>query len=323
VDYELYKNLHSEGVISAESLNKIEQRHNHPMFSVHWELKTLLYVAILLLTTGLGILVYKNIDSIGHQVILLFIALICAGCFAYCFKFKKPFHSTKVTAPNSFFDYILLLGTISFLIFVGYLQYQYNVFSTNYGMATFIPMLVLFYIAYDFDHAGILNMGITNLGIWMGISVTPKQLLAYHNFNSQTIIYTYLGFGFILLIAAWLTEKYAFKKYFKFSYQHYGIHVCFIALLAGYFFNYDKGTSMLWLLGLFALAAVIFNDAYKQRSFYFLLLVILYSYIGLSSLVIRALASTEAISLIFTYFIFSSGGLAYLLIYLNKKLKAA
>jgi hypothetical protein len=249
VDYALFKQLHAEGTISDSSFEKIEQKHANPLFSVHWEVKTLLYLGILMLTTGLGVMVYKNIDTIGHQAILAFIALICTGCFVYCFKHKKPFSTAKVQAPNSFFDYLLLLGTLSFLIFVGYLQYQYTVFGTNYGMATFIPMLGLFYIAYDFDHMGILNMGITNLGIWMGVSVTPRQLLAYDTFNSQTIIFTYLGFGVILLIAGWLTGRFAFKNHFKFSYQHYGIHACFIALLAGYFFNYENPLSLLWLAG--------------------------------------------------------------------------
>jgi hypothetical protein len=326
VDQDIFNQLHTEGLISDESLRKIEQKNAGHLFSVHWEVKTLLYVGILLLTTGLGILVYKNIDSIGHQFVLLFIALITAGCFAYCFKNKMPFNAAKVQSLNSVFDYLLLLGTLSFLIFVGYLQYQYNVFGNNYGMATFIPMLALFYIAYSFDHAGILNMAITNLGIWMGVSVTPKQLLAYHTFNSETIIYTYLGFGIILLIAAWLTEKFSFKKHFKFSYQHYGIHICFITLLAGYFHNYDEGLSLLWLLGLLILAVPLFVDAYMQKSFYFLLLIVLYSFIAVSSLVMRGLATTidgGGIYLIFMYFICSAVGLVSLLIYLNKKLKAA
>jgi len=221
VDQDFLRKLHAEGTISDESYNKIQQRHANALVSIHFEIKTFLYLGILMLTTGLGILVYKNIDSIGHQAILAFIALITTGCFYHCFKHKKPFSKHKVPTPNSAFDYLLLLGTLSFLIFVGYLQYQYNVFGSNYGLATFIPMLALFYIAYDFDHIGMLNLGITNLGIWMGVSVTPKQLLFSHTFNSTTIIYTYLGFGLLLLFLGWLTGKLQIKPHFKFSYQHY------------------------------------------------------------------------------------------------------
>jgi hypothetical protein len=326
MDHALFQELHAEGLISDESFNKIEQKRLNPLFSVHWEIKTLIFIGIALLTAGLGILVYKNIDTIGHQAVLAFIALVCIGCSVYCFKYKKPFSASKVTSPSTFFDYILLLGTVCLLIFVGYIQYEYTVFGSHYGMATFIPMLALFYIAYDFDHTGILNMAIANLAVWMGVSVTPKQLLADHTFNSQTIIFTYLGFSLLLLFVAWLTGRCKFKTHFKFSYQHYGVHVAFISLLAGYFYNYDSSFTLLWLLGLFILAALIFSDAYAQKAFYFIVLVVLYSYIALSSLVGRLLTSGSGDSMLYLmlyYFIFSAAGLVFLLIYLNKKIKAA
>ncbi|MFD1257573.1 DUF2157 domain-containing protein [Mucilaginibacter terrae] len=323
---DFYRQLYADGFISNTSFAQIKQQKSNPLFSVHWEIKTIIYLGILLLTGGIGILVYKNIDTIGHQVILLFIALLSGGCISYCFKHKKPFSTAKVQTPNTFFDYVLLLGTISLVTFVGYIQYQYNVFGNNYGMATFIPMLALFYIAYSFDHVGILNMAIANLGVWMGVTVTPKQLLSAGNFNSQSIIGTYLSFGLLLLLFAWLSQKLIIKKHFKFSYQHYGIHVSFVSLLAGYFFNYESAASMLWLLGLFVLATALYYDAFKEKSFYFLLLAVLYSYFAVSCILVRGLVALNDIGayyLLFMYFIGSAIGLIFLLIHLNKKIKSA
>jgi hypothetical protein len=323
---ELYETLHADGILSDESFAKTKQKYDAPLFSVHWEIKTLLYLGVLLLTAGLGMLIYENIDSIGHQFVLLLIGLISLGSFVYCFKTKLPFSTGKVASPNSYFDYLLLLACISFLTFVGYLQFEYKVFGINYGMATFIPMLVLFFVAYYFDHLGILNMAITNLAVWMGVSVTPKQLLLNSDFDSETIIYTYFLLGLLLLTVAWLTEHFSFKKHFKFSYQHYGVHVAFIALLAGYFHYYNSPLAIAWMLGIFALAFLIYNDAFKNKSFYFLLLVVLYSYIAVSSLMVRVFITINDISgayLGFMYFIGSGIGLVFLLINLNKKLKAA
>lgn len=332
----LYKNLYTEGLISDESFEKMKQNDKQPLFSVHWEIKTLLYIGVLLLTTGLGVVIYENIDTIGHQFILMLIAAISIGCFIYCFKLKLPFSPDKVQSPNPAFDYILLLASISFLTFAGYLQFEYKVFGTNYGLATLIPMLVLFFIAYYFDHLGILSMGIANLAIWMGVTVTPRQLLLNSDFNSQTIIYTYLLLGVILLLGAYATQYFSFKKHFKFSYQHYGVHVAFIALLAGYFYYHnlyiddESSIAFLWVLGVFLLAFIIYRDAFKSKSFYFLLLVILYSYIAASSLIIQILfhnnytiSTDDAITLMLIYFTGSAIGLIFLLINLNKKIQAA
>lgn len=326
MDQETFKQFHSEGLISNESYAKVVQHQQYSLFSIHWELKTLLYLGILILTSGLGILVYKNLNSIGHGIVLLFIALVSVACFAYCYKNKNPFTFEKVKSPTPFFDYILLLGALCILLFIGYLQYQYHVFGLHYGMATFIPMVLLFYIAYNFDHLGILNMAIINLGVWLGVTATLKQLLAYDTFNSESMIYTYLGFGLLLIAFAWLTENYRIKSHFKFSYLHYGIHISFIALLAGYFRNYDTVFSFLWLIVLFTIAWLLFKNVFKQGSFYFVLVIILYSYIAVSGLAMRVLIKTNDIGgiyLLFIYFILSAIGLVYLLKDLNKKLKAA
>lgn len=320
----LFENLHADGLISDESFEKIKQKSD--LFSVHWEVKTLLYLGVLLLTSGLGLLIYENIDTIGHKVVLALIALICTGCFAYCFKISLPFSTEKVKSPNTSSDYVLLLGSISFLTFIGYLQYEYKAFGTNYNMATLIPMLVLFFTAYYFDHLGILNMAIANLAVWMGVSVTPKALLLNSDFDSKTIIYTYLVLGAILLTGAYLTQRLNFKKHFKFSYQHYGVHVTFISLLAGYFFYYNSVFAILWMLVLFAIACLIYLDAFKSHSFYFLLLVVLYGYVAISSLVVRMLLLAQdegALYLLMLYFIGSAIGLIFLLINLNKKIKTS
>jgi hypothetical protein len=323
----LYKNLRAEGLISDESLQKISIKEAKPvLFSIHWEIKTLLYIGVLLLTGGLGLLIYENIDTIGHEFVLMLIGAICLGCFYYCFKNKPPFSKERVSSPNSYFDYILLLACTSLLIFVGYLQFEYKVFGTNYGMATFIPMLALFFVAYYFDHLGILSMAIANLAVWMGVSVTPKQLLLNSDFNSETIIYTYLVLGVILIAGAYASQYFNFKKHFKFSYQHYGIHVAYIALLAGYFHYYDSMIAVVWMLGILLLSVLMYNDSFKSKSFYFLLLVMLYSYIAVSSLLIRACISINAeaaFSFISLYFIGTGVGLILLLINLNKKLKAS
>lgn len=323
---DLYEQLRDEGTISAESFEKITEKQRSPLFSLHWELKTLLYLGVLMLSTGLGVLIYKNIDTIGHQVILAAIALICGGCFYYCFRHKNPFNRELVKSPNVLLDYLLLLGCLSFMTFTGYLQYQYEVFGTHYGMATFIPMVVLFYVAYEFDHLGILSIAIANLAVWMGVSITPSQLLSTGNFDNQTIVYTYILLGLTLLLAGFFSERFNFKKHFRFSYLHYGIHISFIALLFGYFNLGESPLSILPILIIFMLAFFMYRDAMRHQSFYFVLLVILYSYLTISILIFRlidGMSNMDGLYLICIYFIVSAIALILHIVRLNKQIKAS
>jgi Predicted membrane protein (DUF2157) len=318
-----FKKLHAEGLISDDSLQRAEAGERDRLFPLHWELRTLLYLGVLLLTGGLGILVYKNIDSIGHQAVLAFIALVTAGSFFYCFRKKAPFDWGKVAVADPFFDYILLLGCLSLLIFLGYLQYEYGVFGSHYGMATFIPMVILFFTAYYFDHLGVLSVAITNLGAWAGIAVTPLSIFREGNFSDGRLIFTGVMLGVVLLAAGWLSAGRRWKPHFETTYTNFGVHLFFIAALAG-LFTYDH---FIWFLALMGIGWFLYTRAFRRRSFYFIVVIVLYEYIALCYVVVRLLflmsgADLAPIALGFIYFILSAIGVAVLLIRLNRQLRS-
>ncbi|HEY4063850.1 MAG TPA: DUF2157 domain-containing protein [Puia sp.] len=323
----VFKRLHSEGLISDTSLERVRIVEEKRLFSVHWELKTLLYLGVVMLSGGLGILVYKNIETIGHQTILLFIALVCGGCFYYCLHKAGDFSRYRAAAPDPFFDYILLLGCLSFLTFIGYLQFEYTFFGSDYRLATFIPMVVLFISAYYFDHMGVLSLAITNLAAWVGISVTPLRILRENDFHDHGLIYTGLALGVVLLMAGVASERRNFKKHFEFTYENFGTHILFISGLAG-LFTFD-GVYLGWFLLFAGVAAYFYREALKRRSFYFLLVDILYTYVALSYVVVRLLMKSSIATndfvwflyLGFFYFVLSAIGVVRLLIILNRKMR--
>jgi hypothetical protein len=323
MNFPLFERLHAEGLLSDESLQRVRAHTSSQLFSVHWELKTLLYSGVLLLTTGLGVLVYKNMDTISHQALLLLIAAVCAGSFYYSFKTRAPFSLNKVSSPHAFYDYILLLGCLTFVMLTGYLQAQYQLFHNRYGLMTFIPMVVLFFSAYYFDHLGVLSLAITNLAAWVGITVTPDKILTDNDFSSSTLIISGLLLGLLLVTIAILTKRYGIKPHFAFTYTNFGAHLMFISVLAGLF--HFEAVYLFWFLLLLGVAWMFYRKAIQERSFYYLLLVTLYSFIGLSYVVLRFLLdrsfSDNSLYLVCIYFIGSAIGIILFLIRMNKKIK--
>lgn len=319
----LFEQLKQEGLLSEVSIERIQQQQRSRLFSVHWELKTILYLGILLLTSGLGILVYKNIDTIGHQVILACIAVLCIGSFVYCERKKLPFSLAKVAAPNSFFDYIVLLGCLTFIIFITYLQVQYTAFGNAYGLATFIPMIVLFFISYYFDHLGVLSMAITNLAAWMGIAITPLNILNTSYFSDSKLIFAGLLLGILLNITAAVSERRNLKAHFGFTYMNFGMNILFISCLAGML--YFESILIFWLLPLAGITVYFYRKAHIISSFYLMLMLTIYAYIGISYFIVRLVANYSdgdaIITLGLLYFIFSAAGTVIFLVNMNKKLK--
>lgn len=323
---QLFEQLYAEGIIGEASIQKIKEHQKSQLFSLHWEIKTLMYLAVLLLSGGLGMLIYKNIDSIGHNVILFFLSMICAGSFYYCFKHKAAFSIGKVLSPNTLFDYLLLLASLTFISIIGYLQYQYHFFGSRYGLATFIPMIVLFLTAYYFDHIGILSLAITNLAGWLGVTVTPLEILRENDFESARIIFTGIGLGALLIGLGILTNYKNIKKHFEFTYTNFGMHIFFISAIAAMF--YFSNIYILWFVILLGIGFYFYSRAIKEKSFYMLLITTLYIYFALSYVVINFLfymswADLIPVYLGLIYFIASGFGLILFLIRTNKKFKTA
>ena len=302
----LLRNLLQQELITPEDAEKILLFETKKPFSLHWELKTLLYLGVLLLNIGLGFLIYENIDTIGHAVIIALIGLISAVCFWYAVKHRQPFSTGEVKSPTAYYDYILLLGCLTFLIMEGYWQYQYGIFGTRYGLATFIPMVIFFGLAYWLDNRGVLSLGITALAAWLGITVTPQYLLTQNDFNSDSLVHTGIFLGLLLTLVPFLSERWGFKKHFSLTYLNFGVHILMISTLAA-MIVLDQ--TILYFLLLCVSIAFFLWYARTRSSLYFLTMAVLYGYIGLTYMLIT---STESMGLDFMfyllYFVLSCAG---------------
>ena len=93
----LLETLTEKNIISDEQASQIKISDSNQPFSIHWELRLLLYLGIMFLSSGLGVLIYKNIDTIGHNILIGLIALVCLACFYYAFQTPKSlFHGARI-----------------------------------------------------------------------------------------------------------------------------------------------------------------------------------------------------------------------------------
>lgn len=320
-----FENLHQQGLISSGSMEKIRQFYAHPRKSVRTEIQGILYIGVLLVSTGFGLLVYKHIEQLGHITIVLAILAATLTCYGYCYVKRPAFSRNQTTSPSPLFDYILLLGSLLVLILVGYLQSQFQFFGSRWGLASFVPMCILFATAYYFDHRGVLSLAITNLAAWLGITVNRASSWGLTELNNTTTILTACGLGLLLILLSYLVKMKNFKAHFDSTYHQFGSHIFFIANIAALIhFN------TWWPLWLAVLAGAIFyhlKKAFLDTSFYYAVIAILYGYAGISYLLIDKVLLKNptnidtAYSILF-YLLLSGISVARLLIYINKLLKA-
>ena len=311
--------LYDDELITGEEYTALTEQLKQPV-SLSADLHTLLYAGIILFSTGTGVVIYKNIDSIGHGVVVAIIALLSIACFIFCFKKSTGFSAGRQISTNVFADYILLLGCLLLLTLTAYLQFQFSLFGNRWGMATFTPMILLFLAAYYFDHIGVLSMAVTNLSAWAGIAVTPLNIMRDNDFSNPHLIYAGIVLGVGLFIIALLSEKYHVKAHFSFTYRNFAIHLLFLSLLAGMF--YYETLYLAWFAIIFASAFLVWRHAISRKSFYFLVVTLLYTYISLCYVILRLLPgfTQAALYLYIIWFIASGIALIRLFIFYNKVL---
>lgn len=306
---ETLRDLLQKGLLKQEQYQKLEPLVGGNIVSVFYELRTILYLGIMLFTTGMGILIYQNIGELGHLLSIIALGVITGVCFWYAFSKGLPYSHQKVNTPIPFFDYIVLLGCLLFISVQGYLQYQYHIFEDSLSFNTLITALFFFYAAYRFDHLGVLSLAITALASFWSISISPQEWYSSDYLTDQKLYNTGLIFSTCLIAVAMFLNWKTIKKHFTFTYVNFSMLIFFASAFTGLFTN--TGVFFLYVLIVYAGSAFAVYYAHTSKSFLFLLYAFVSAYIATT----YWLADTVLVpELWFLYMIASCGGFIYFII---------
>jgi hypothetical protein len=278
------ENLLAKNLISESQMESIKKYDSLGVFSLHNELRFLLYLGVLLFTSGVGTLIYKNIDTIGHEAVLGLLFVLTGVGFYFSIKKGKGFHKKEVLFDNPVYDYVVIMCTILSCIFIGYLQYQYKVFG--YGLSSLVCSFIGFACAYYFDNKSALSIGITGLATFIGITVTPKSLLENEIYSNPSLTYYGIALGGLLLLWIEYSNKISFKKHFQLVFLTFVLQLIGICSIAGLLEAY-------WYISVFLLAAFVYYfylKSFEVRSVFLFVFTVLYGYIGFNMLLFKLAA---------------------------------
>jgi hypothetical protein len=322
----LLAQLAAEGLLPPAQAAAIADDERTRPFSLHYELRAFLYLGIVLLTGGVGVLVYQHIDTIGHAVIIGAIALAMAAAFFYANRHRAAFTWGEAPRTSTAADYLLVLSCLLFLVLEGYLQVQYGVFGSRYGLVTVLPAALFFYLAYLFDHRGVLSMAITALAAWVGVNVAPLALFTL-GFPSRELSWPGLVLGLALLAAGLASEHLRRKPHFAYTYLLLGSNAALLAAMVRLFVGIGiaPGSSFLVTLLILGICTLLGWYARRTQSYVFLLLAVVYGYVAFTTMLLLIGEfldiSDGFLPLAILYFPLSLLGIILLLVNLKKVLR--
>lgn len=293
-DDQATKSLLDRNLITENQYQEIATYRNLNIFSLNAELKFFLYLSVLLFTSGVGVLIYKNIDSIGHIALLSILFIIICVCFYYCFKNSKGFQKTETTFDHPVLEYLVLAANILTCIFIGYLQFQYKPFGTHYGLATLIPTVASFICAYYFDNRSVLTIAITGLAAYVGLSVSPQDLLNNTNFyEDQTLSYSAIVLSVLLIVWTIYSSRIQLKTHFNIIYLTFALHIISIASISSLIDYFDD---IVWLLFVIVLAAssyYFYKVSHELKAISLYVFMIVYAFIGINIVLFKIFSKID------------------------------
>lgn len=302
----IYNELLEKGLLTEDQHGLLDDISARRKVSVFHDLRALLYAGVFLFSSGIGILIYKNIGDIGHLVAVAVLSLMTAACFVYIFQKGPAYQNSEVAGPTPYFEYVVLLGVLLLISVQGYLQFQFGLLTENLGVSTLISALIFLYVAYRFDHLGALSLGITALASFFSITLSPKKWYSGDFLEGAHVYMTAVIFSSALVIVALLLDKRNIKSHFTFTYLNFALLIFFAGAISGLFEEEN------WLYLLFIYLGVVFSYfiARWRKSFLFLLYAFLAGYIGTTYWLAETLFGKAEV-LWFYYFILSCGGFVF------------
>ncbi len=156
--------LASEGDLDGPSAALALALERREVLSIHGELRIAIYVAVLLITSGVGLFVKAHLDRIGPPTILVAIGLAAAACYASAIRTQRLGRERTIVG-----DYVLLLGALLLSSELAYAEATYQLLGEHWSLHLLLLALIHGATAYLLDSRLVLSVALTSLAGWLGV----------------------------------------------------------------------------------------------------------------------------------------------------------
>ena len=216
-----HEKLHKDHILTPEQFDYLDKIKSKKLVSLHLELRSLLYIGVLLLSSGIGLLIYINMGNWGHIGLILGLLLLESACIYYISKHLFPYSNQSQKSPTPYFDYVVLLGALVFISIFTYILIQYDLIEKMIQWSSLITAILFSFIAFRLDHRGVLSLAITAFAAFWGLQVSFTQW-SQSNFTSFHNIYlSGIGVGLLLILISYVLDHKRIKPHFSYCYDAY------------------------------------------------------------------------------------------------------
>lgn len=268
--------LAEAGILPPQAAPRLLRVARRELVSVRQELRFVLYLGVLLLTGGVGVLVQQNLDRIGPVAIASAIGLAAAAALFWVWRVAPPFSRGEAASPNLAFDYVLLLGVLLLAADLAYIEVQFTPLGADWPWHLLIVSLIAAAGAVRWDSRLVFSLALASFAAWRGVSVARygADVLG----ASGAVRWNAIACGVFFVLLGLVLKRAGFKAHF----EPVAVHLGWLLVLGGLASGLGETDWLLWTGALVLVSAGLAVGAFRFRRFPLFAYGVIGGYVGLT-----------------------------------------
>ncbi|HQR68363.1 MAG TPA: hypothetical protein PLB02_13320 [Thermoanaerobaculia bacterium] len=259
--------LREKGILGDPPASHLLRAARGELVTVRLEIRALLYLGVLLVTTGIGLFLKENHDRIGPAAIASGLGLAAAGCFLFVVRRAAPFAWGRGPDPGVAFDYVLLLGLLLVASDLAYVEVQFRLFGPHWPYHLLLVSFLCLVAAFRWDSAVALGLALTSFAAWRGVSVNILRGVLGPGRPEETR-WNAVVCGLVFVALGLALVRAGRKPHFEEVWLNFGLLLLLGGLLSGAFG--ERSLWGAWLAALAVVSAVVVWRAFRAgKTLYF------------------------------------------------------
>jgi hypothetical protein len=271
--------LRAAGVLTETEAGRPGRVARGELVSARAEIRAALYLGVVLVVSGAGVLLKENVDRIGPTAIAAAVGLAAVACLAWAWRRAAPPSRGEAVSTHPAFDYVLLLGALLTAADLAWVEAQTKMLGPAWPLHLLAVAIFYGFLAYRFDSRMLLSLSLASFAAWRGVSLS----LAHASLGTGAdadgrLRWEALATGALFAAVGVVTARRSLKAHFEDVWVNAGTLLFLAGLLSGVFMG-EAWTP--WLLALLVVAAAIAGAAYRWKRTLPFAQAVLAAYLGL------------------------------------------
>lgn len=246
------------GILPAAAAPRLLRVARGELVSVRAELRTILYLGVLLAMGGVGVLVEQNLDRIGPLAIAVGLGLAALAALGWVARTAPPFSWREAPSPHLGFDYLLLLGVLLAAADLAYMEVHFTPLGAHWAWHLLMVALLTALAAFRYDSRVVFSLSLSTFAAWRGVSVAHLGQGFLWGRVEDALRWNAIACGVLFVVIGLALAKRDRKAHFEPVAMHLGWLLVLLALGSGM----DAEAWAAWTVALaltgFGLAVVTF-----------------------------------------------------------------